>query len=233
MNNFGGNELQSQHRSGADLDRSRLEQLKLENQSIMSTGSPERMIPYNSKEDKVMKDIFDGYSKIMNSGQGTKENLYLKKIRFHHPIFRELSYNAYKMIFDLCEIVQVKKGQVIFKQDTPITDVFFVMHGKINLQYVSQNGVEEFDGGGYLGQTLGEEMLFYEDKTYRETGICTTQRCCILQIKAEYVFELGDESFMNRGLNAEAMKADMDHLFENLSFIYNKKERWRIQIATK
>jgi len=45
--------------------------------------------------------------------------------------------------------------------------------------------------------------------------------------------ELGDESFMNRGLNSEAMKKDMDLLFERLSHIYNKKERWRILVAAK
>ena len=43
--------------------------------------------------------------------------------------------------------------------------------------------------------------------------------------------ELGDESFMNRGLNAEAMKKDMENMFERLSHIYNKKERWRVIVA--
>jgi hypothetical protein len=68
---------------------------------------------------------------------------------------------------------------------------------------------------------MGEEVLFYEEKTYRETAVCTTPRSTILQLRAEYIFELGDESFMNRGLGSEAMKNDMDHLFERLSHIYN------------
>lgn len=45
--------------------------------------------------------------------------------------------------------------------------------------------------------------------------------------------ELGDENFMNRGLDSEAMKNDMDLMFERLSHIYNRKERWRIAIASK
>jgi hypothetical protein len=81
----------------------------------MSTGSPERKIPFNMHEDKVMRELFDGYTEIMQNGQSTKENLYLKKIRFHHPIFKELSYNAYKMIFDLCQIIQIKRGQILYK----------------------------------------------------------------------------------------------------------------------
>jgi hypothetical protein len=215
MNNFGG------HDQRANTDNSKLVQLKLENQSILSTGSPERRIPFDTKEDKLMREILDGYQKVMSSGQGTKENLYLKKIRFHHPIFRELSYNAYKMIFDLCEIIQIKKGQVLYKQDLPIQDIYFVMHGKVGLRYFSDNEVEDLDDAGFLGQSMGEEVLFYEEKTYRETAVCTTPRSTILQLRAEYIFELGDESFMNRGLGSEAMKNDMDHLFERLSHIYN------------
>ena len=55
-----------------------------------------------------MREIMEKYKQIMNSGESTKENLFLKKIRFQHPIFRDLSFNAFKMIFDLCEIVQIK-----------------------------------------------------------------------------------------------------------------------------
>lgn len=180
-----------------------------------------------------MRQILDGYSDIMNTGQSTKENLFLKKIRFHHPIFKDLNFNAFKMIFDLCEVVQIKKGQMLYKQDHPIADIYFVMHGRLSLRYFQNKLVEDFDEAGYLGQSLGEEILFYEEKTYRETAVCTSARCCILQIKSEYLFELGDESFMNRGLNSEAMKADMDLMFERLSHIYNVKERWRISIAAK
>jgi hypothetical protein len=52
-----------------------------------------------------MREVVEKYREIMDSGQTTKENLYLKKLRFQHPIFRDLSFNAFKMIFDLCEIV--------------------------------------------------------------------------------------------------------------------------------
>ena len=45
--------------------------------------------------------------------------------------------------------------------------------------------------------------------------------------------ELGDESFTNRGLGSESLKKDMDLMFERMSMLYNKKERWRIMIAAK
>ena len=54
-----------------------------------------------------------------------------------------------------------------------------------------------------------------------------------MQIRAETMLELGDESFMNKGLGAEAFKKDMELLFERISHIYNKKERWRVLVAAK
>ena len=57
-----------------------------------------------------MREIVEKYRQIMTAGESSKENLFLKKLRFQHPIFRDLSFNAYKMIFDLCEIVQIKQG---------------------------------------------------------------------------------------------------------------------------
>jgi hypothetical protein len=62
-----------------------------------------------------MKDILKMYRKTMNSGDLTKENIYLKKIRYQHPIFRDLTFNAFKMVFDLCEFVQIKQGEKLFK----------------------------------------------------------------------------------------------------------------------
>lgn len=206
-------------------------QLKhFENQSCMSTANPEVNVKYSAKSDKTMRETLEKYRQIMNSGEVTKENLYLKKIRFSHPLFRSLSFNAFKMIFDLCEFVQIKKGERLFKQDAEITDLYFVMYGQVHLKFTGNHIVEEGEGG-HLGLTLGEEMLFYSQPLYRETAICTTNRACVLQIKTDYLMELGDESFMNRGLNSEAMKKDMELMFERLSHIYNKKERWRVIVA--
>ena len=92
----------------------------------------------------------------------------------------------------------------------------------MKLKYFGGDGIkEEYKEGGYLGLTLGEELLFYEEPLYRESAICITPKCCALQIRSEHIIELGDENFMNRGLNSEGMKKDMDILFERLSHVYN------------
>jgi hypothetical protein len=76
-------------------------------------------------------------------------------------------------------------------------------------------------------------MLFYEQSLYRETAVCVSQSCFALQINSDIILQLGNDHFMNRGQNAEAMKQDMEILFERISHIYNRKERWRIMIAQK
>lgn len=136
------------------------------------------------------------------------------------------------MIFDKCEILQIKKGDRLFKQDTMIEAVYFVMHGQLTLRYAGRHEVVEENGElAYLGQTLGEEVLFYREPLYRETAVCCSARCCVLQMSTHDLLELGDESFVNRGLGHEALKNDIELLFQKLSHVYNRKERWRIVIA--
>jgi hypothetical protein len=55
------------------------------------------------------------------------------------------------------------------------------MYGKVNLRYKGIHGVkEELESAGFLGLTLGEEILFYRDPLYRETAICASSSCCAL-----------------------------------------------------
>lgn len=116
MNKFGGKELSVQ----LEMKRSRASPFghspfpgedstplaaREDNRSCMSTQSPEVGIDFDPAEDKCMREILDQYRQTMSTGQTSKENLFLKKLRFHHPWFRELSFNAFKMLFDLCELV--------------------------------------------------------------------------------------------------------------------------------
>lgn len=95
-----------------------------------------------------------------------------------------------------------------------IEAVYFVMHGQITLKYSGRHEVvEENSELAYLGQTLGEEVLFYREPLYRETAVCSTNRCCVLQMSTQDLLALGDESFVNRGLGHEALKNDVELLF--------------------
>ena len=108
------------------------------------------------------------------------------------------------------------------------------MTGKVNLRYKGIHGIkEELESAGFLGLTLGEEILFYREPLYRETAVCASSICFALQIRAEYILELGDTTFGHKGLSAEAMRNDMDLMFERISHVYNKKERWRIDVSKR
>ena len=89
----------------------------------------------------------------------------------------------------------------MFKQDSKITDIYFVMHGQVGLKYRgSYKLVEHNPKGGFLGMTLGEEILFYEKPLYRETAICMSPQCCVLILSAEMFLQLGDDQFESRGI---------------------------------
>lgn len=129
---------------------------------------------------------------------------------------------------------EIKWGKKLYRQDTRINDIFIVLHGKVSLNYVTDGKeVETFKDAGYLGYTLGEELLFYKDPLYRETAICESRTCCILRISARDLIALGDSEFLRRSLNTEILRNDMDLMFEQIGHIYNQKERWRIKIAHK
>lgn len=109
-----------------------------------------------------MRETIDGYRNAMNGSDQSKENLYLKKIRLNHSWFKLLSFNSFKLLFDHCQLVQVRWGQKLYKQEKPITFVYFVLYGKMSLSYNPSEGEMETNKEfGHLGFCLGEELLFY------------------------------------------------------------------------
>ena len=71
----------------------------------------------------------------MNGGNANKEPLFVKKIRYHHPMFSLLNYSSFKLIFDQSELLYIKKGEKLYKQDTRINQFYFVMYGLVRLRY--------------------------------------------------------------------------------------------------
>lgn len=124
--------------------------------------STKECVQFNAQEEKAMRETIDGYRGVMNNNDQSKENLYLKKIRLNHPWFRLLTFNSFKLLFDQCQLVQVRWGQKLYKQDKPITFIYFVLYGKMSLSYSPDEGDPELHkDSGHLGCCLGEELLFY------------------------------------------------------------------------
>ena len=138
------------------------------------------------------------------------------------PIFAELNYNTFKMVFDLGDIVSIKQGDRLFRQDAKISDFYIIMHGQIGLKYKgAYDLVEHNPKGGFHGLTLGEEILFYEKPLYRETAVCMSPHCCVLVLAAETFLQLGDDQFESKGIQGEMFRKDMEVMFEHVTHIYN------------
>ena len=115
------------------------------------------------------------------------------------------------MLVDLCHIQTLRQGDRLYRQNTRVHNIYFVMHGEISLTYNSKmDFTEHLSRGGYLGMTLGEELLFYKRHTYRETAVCLTRDACCLVISAPLLLRLGDDDFVSHGMAAEMHREDMD-----------------------
>jgi len=103
------------------ISQSQLKAKARADSSCMSINSPSVMdsvngAQFNQLEDKIMRDIIESYKNIMNSQEKSNmENLFLKKLRLHHPWFRLMTFASFKMVFDLSQLVSVRWGEKLFK----------------------------------------------------------------------------------------------------------------------
>lgn len=94
-----------------------------------------------------------------------EEEAALKRIRLHHRVLCQISFNAYKLLFDEAEIVLLNKGQTLYKQRTPIKDVYFVLYGALQVSLNisgTASGVINIGDMVRGGNIVGEEGFFNE-----------------------------------------------------------------------
>lgn len=66
-------------------------------------GSEELKFKFRPQDDKVMREIIEQYRQAVTSNKHdkqSKELLFLKKIRLHHPWFKNMQYGSFKMLMD-------------------------------------------------------------------------------------------------------------------------------------
>ena len=126
-----------------------------------------------------------------------------------------MTFASFKMVFDLSQIISLRWGEKLYRQDARIGEVFIVLNGKISLSYLSDDGdMESFKNGGFLGMTLGEELLFYKKPLYRETALCESRSATLLSLTSKDLMTLGDSSFPHKNINSEIFQKDMETMFE-------------------
>lgn len=118
----------------------------------------------------------------------------LKKIE----ALQELSENQLIKIQNICEIVEVKDGDRLFREGDPAEQVWFVIEGKVDLRFelpdrrqtstdhtVSSVKVQRFSVAKVLGWSC-----FVPPYKMRLSAYCVSQTCRIVRIEREALLQL-------------------------------------------
>jgi CRP-like cAMP-binding protein len=57
--------------------------------------------------------------------------LALKKMRLHHRVLAQVSFNAYKVMTQQAELITLSHGQVLYRQSAPAEDLYFILYGAL------------------------------------------------------------------------------------------------------
>lgn len=147
-----------------------------------------------------MKQFVGLFQMAIESGKAHEQMLQLKKIRLHHRVLSKVSYNAFKIITEFSQIQRVKHGETIFRQDKPVTRVYFLLYGQfmVSIRNKSKQRVGDLVKAGNV---LGEEGFFLKGQSYRETAECNSKEAGVLEVDALALSELGSTDFRGKAHN--------------------------------
>jgi CRP/FNR family transcriptional regulator, cyclic AMP receptor protein len=69
-------------------------------------------------------------------------------------IFAGLAEDGLKRIIDQCEVLEAKTGEIVIYENTPATDIFVILKGRVKITLGQENPLEicEFDAGHCIGE---------------------------------------------------------------------------------
>lgn len=112
----------------------------------------------------------------------------MKRILLKHPIFRLVTFTAFKYLLETGKLFHLKPGGYVYREDQPAkANIYFVMYGRYNF---TSSKIKE-DGGKFgeklgLGWTVGEEILYTDidnkDKLIRIENCNSLKDSCLLQV---------------------------------------------------
>lgn len=97
----------------------------------------------------------------------------LSKMLRAHALFRGLDSANASAIASCCQILRVRKGQVIFRQGTPTQDLYIPLSGRIRLTFRHEDGVAVVISVIREGTLLGG-VGFLDEKTRTTTATAIT-----------------------------------------------------------
>lgn len=108
-----------------------------------------------------MRKLVQQYEKF-KADKNTRVGVVMKRMLLKHPIFRLVTFTAFKYLLESGKLFHLKPGGTVYKEDQAAKpNLYFVMYGRYNF---TSNKVPGDDGKFGeklgLGWTVGEEILY-------------------------------------------------------------------------
>ena len=107
--------------------------------------------------------------------------LSLKKMRLHHRVLSQVSFNAYKVMTQSAELITLKQNQQLYRSKQSATDLYFILYGALQVSIQKEGAVGDIVRGGNV---IGEESIFGQPQVYRENVQCCSKTCSLMRISA-------------------------------------------------
>lgn len=175
--------------------------------------------------DRELRNYITKFNQMINKGDHRAE-LLLRRIRLKHPIFHLLTINAFKYLFETCNLLKAKPGQCLYKEYQPAKpNIYFVMYGQMELK---NSKVGKFGDTLGLGWTIGEEVLYSEsdDQHFSRLENCqSVGHSCLLQCAISDLVIMATQKHVKAG--GGNLEQDYKILLSFLEKNYEVKTEWR------
>ncbi|MEQ6886682.1 Crp/Fnr family transcriptional regulator [Salicola sp. Rm-C-2C1-2] len=83
-----------------------------------------------------------------------------------HPLFNGLSRADFEDLADSVRLVQLRRGQVLYEQDSPAYEFFYVISGRLRLYRLDPSGQERTLDSHGSGEVFADVMIYADPARY-------------------------------------------------------------------
>lgn len=114
-------------------------------------------------------------------------------MRLHHKVLNQVSFNSYKMVTQVADLITLRNNQTLYRQDETSDTVYFILFGSLQVNYRK-------DGGAVCdvvrgGNVIGEESLFSKKRKFVETVRCCSNESALFRLSAAQLLQMQSLNF--------------------------------------
>jgi len=79
--------------------------------------------------DGEMREIVDNFQAAFQGNKNSQELIFLKKMRLKHPIFIQISFNAFRFIIEKSYLIRLKEGETLYRLGQRSNQIYFILCG--------------------------------------------------------------------------------------------------------